>query len=68
MLDCGIEDEPGVAVLAVPGSKAFKPGWGERFTGKNVIISAHGNSLRAIVMKLDSLNEQQVRGTLQVCT
>ncbi len=28
--------------------------------GKNVIISAHGNSLRAIVMKLDNLDEQQV--------
>ena len=28
--------------------------------GENVIISAHGNSLRAIVMKLDNLNEQQV--------
>lgn len=28
--------------------------------GKNVIISAHGNSLRAIVMKLDNLSEQQV--------
>ncbi len=28
--------------------------------GKNVLISAHGNSLRAIVMKLDNLNEQQV--------
>lgn len=28
--------------------------------GKNVIVSAHGNSLRAIVMKLDSLNEQEV--------
>lgn len=29
-------------------------------TGKNVLISAHGNSLRAIVMKLDNLSEQQV--------
>ena len=28
--------------------------------GKNVIISAHGNSLRAIVMKLDHLDEQQI--------
>lgn len=28
--------------------------------GKNVLISAHGNSLRAIVMQLDSLNEEQV--------
>lgn len=28
--------------------------------GKNLIISAHGNSLRAIVMKLDSLSEAEV--------
>ena len=28
--------------------------------GKNVIVSAHGNSLRAIVMKLDNLSESQV--------
>lgn len=29
-------------------------------SGKNVIISAHGNSLRAIVMKLDNLSETEV--------
>lgn len=28
--------------------------------GKNVLVSAHGNSLRAIVMKLDNLSEAQV--------
>ena len=28
--------------------------------GKNVIVSAHGNSLRAIVMKLDNLSQQEV--------
>ena len=28
--------------------------------GKNVLVSAHGNSLRAIVMKLDNLNKEQV--------
>ena len=28
--------------------------------GKNVLISAHGNSLRAIVMKLDALTQEQV--------
>ncbi len=28
--------------------------------GKNVIISAHGNSLRAIIMYLDQLTEEQV--------
>lgn len=28
--------------------------------GKNVLVSAHGNSLRAIVMKLDGLSKEQV--------
>ena len=28
--------------------------------GKNVLVSAHGNSLRAIVMKLDNLTKEQV--------
>jgi 2,3-bisphosphoglycerate-dependent phosphoglycerate mutase len=28
--------------------------------GRNIIVSAHGNSLRAIVMKLDNLNEAQI--------
>jgi len=28
--------------------------------GRNVIVSAHGNSLRAIVMKLDSLSETEI--------
>ena len=28
--------------------------------GENILISAHGNSLRAIIMKLDNLSEQQV--------
>ncbi len=29
-------------------------------SGKNVLVSAHGNSLRAIVMKLDNLTKEQV--------
>jgi 2,3-bisphosphoglycerate-dependent phosphoglycerate mutase len=28
--------------------------------GKNVLISAHGNSLRAIVMELDQLSKEEV--------
>jgi 2,3-bisphosphoglycerate-dependent phosphoglycerate mutase len=28
--------------------------------GKNVLVAAHGNSLRSIVMKLDALTQQQV--------
>jgi bisphosphoglycerate-dependent phosphoglycerate mutase len=33
--------------------------------GKNVLISAHGNSLRAIIMYLDSLTSEQVRACTQ---
>ena len=29
-------------------------------TGKNIIISAHGNSLRSIVMELDTLSREEV--------
>lgn len=32
----------------------------EVLAGKNVIVSAHGNSLRALVMKLDELTPEQV--------
>jgi 2,3-bisphosphoglycerate-dependent phosphoglycerate mutase len=29
-------------------------------TGRNILVVAHGNSLRALVMKLDNLSEQEV--------
>ena len=32
----------------------------EVFAGKNVIVAAHGNSLRSIVMKLDDLSQDEV--------
>ncbi|MHA1164048.1 MAG: 2,3-bisphosphoglycerate-dependent phosphoglycerate mutase [Alphaproteobacteria bacterium] len=32
----------------------------EVLAGKNVIVSAHGNSLRAIIMKLDNLSRDEV--------
>jgi 2,3-bisphosphoglycerate-dependent phosphoglycerate mutase len=28
--------------------------------GKNILVSAHGNSLRAIIMKLDNLSKEEV--------
>jgi 2,3-bisphosphoglycerate-dependent phosphoglycerate mutase len=34
--------------------------WPELRAGRNVLVSAHGNSLRSIVMKLDRLTEQQI--------
>jgi 2,3-bisphosphoglycerate-dependent phosphoglycerate mutase len=30
--------------------------------GDNILVSAHGNSLRAIVMNLDNLGEREVAG------
>lgn len=32
----------------------------EIMAGKNVVVAAHGNSLRAIVMKLDQLSEDEI--------
>jgi 2,3-bisphosphoglycerate-dependent phosphoglycerate mutase len=34
--------------------------WPEVKAGRNVIVAAHGNSLRALVMKLDNLTREQV--------
>lgn len=34
--------------------------WPEVKAGRNVIVAAHGNSLRSIVMKLDELSPEQV--------
>jgi 2,3-bisphosphoglycerate-dependent phosphoglycerate mutase len=34
--------------------------WPEVRAGKNVIIAAHGNSLRSLVMKLDNLSREEI--------
>jgi 2,3-bisphosphoglycerate-dependent phosphoglycerate mutase len=34
--------------------------WPEVKAGKNVLVSAHGNSLRSVVMKLDRLTPEQI--------
>src|ERR671922_1886355 len=34
--------------------------WPEVKAGKNVLVSAHGNSLRSMVMKLDALTPEQI--------
>jgi 2,3-bisphosphoglycerate-dependent phosphoglycerate mutase len=34
--------------------------WPEIRAGRNVIVAAHGNSLRALVMKLDRLSQEEV--------
>lgn len=36
--------------------------WPDLQAGKNVLVSAHGNSLRSIVMKLDQLSQEDVLG------
>ena len=35
-------------------------------SGKNVMISAHGNSLRSIIMYLDKLTSQEVTGLFRI--
>jgi len=35
-------------------------------SGKNVMISAHGNSLRSIIMYLDKLTSQEVAGVFRI--
>ena len=35
-------------------------------SGKNVMISAHGNSLRSIIMYLDKLTSQEVTGVFRI--
>ena len=35
-------------------------------SGKNVMIAAHGNSLRSIIMYLDKLTSQEVIGILRI--
>ena len=37
ILDCGVEQDPDTAVLAVPGASGFKKAWAQRFAGKAVI-------------------------------
>ena len=37
ILDCGVEQDSGTAVLAVPGASAYKTMWTKRFAGKAVI-------------------------------
>jgi len=38
LIDAGLEETPGVAVIAVPGASAFDAGWTHLFEGKKVTI------------------------------
>lgn len=37
-MDTSLESDGGAAVVAVPGASAWKPEWGERLRGRDVIL------------------------------
>ena len=60
----GIADLPGTESLATTLDRVL-PCWKEAIapelkSGKNVLIAAHGNSLRALVMMLDGVSEDEI--------
>ena len=62
----GISDLPGTESLATTLDRV-KPCWEEVIApelraGRNVLIAAHGNSLRALVKMLDEVSEEQITG------
>lgn len=62
----GIANLPATESLATTLERV-KPCWEERIApdlrkGKNVLISAHGNSLRALVKMLDEISEEEITG------
>ena len=62
----GINDLPGTESLATTLDRV-KPCWEEVIApelraGRNVLIAAHGNSLRALVKMLDEVSEEEITG------
>jgi 2,3-bisphosphoglycerate-dependent phosphoglycerate mutase len=62
----GISDLPGTESLATTLDRV-KPCWEEVIApqlraGRNVLIAAHGNSLRALVKMLDEVSEEEITG------
>ncbi len=62
----GIEGLPGAESLALTLERV-KPCWDdcivpELKAGKNVLIAAHGNSLRALVKMLDEVSDEEITG------
>jgi 2,3-bisphosphoglycerate-dependent phosphoglycerate mutase len=60
----GISDLPGTESLATTLDRVL-PCWNENIVpelkaGKNVLIAAHGNSLRALVKMLDDVSEEEI--------
>ena len=62
----GIEDLPGTESLALTLERVL-PCWDECIApelraGRNVLIAAHGNSLRALVKMLDDVSDEEITG------
>ena len=62
----GIEGLPATESLATTLERVL-PCWNERIApdlkaGKNVLIAAHGNSLRALVKMLDEVSDEEITG------
>ena len=62
----GIADLPATESLATTLDRVI-PCWNERIVpeleaGRNVLIAAHGNSLRALVKMLDDVSEEEITG------
>jgi len=62
----GISNLPGTESLATTLDRVM-PCWNEKIVpelknGKNVLIAAHGNSLRALVKMLDEISEEEITG------
>jgi len=62
----GIDDLPGTESLATTLDRVI-PSWEEIIApelraGKNVLIAAHGNSLRALVKMLDNVSDEEITG------
>ena len=62
----GIENLPGTESLALTLERVL-PSWDECIApelraGKNVLIAAHGNSLRALVKMLDDVSDEEITG------
>ena len=62
----GIKDLPGTESLALTLARVL-PSWEETIApelraGKDVLIAAHGNSLRALVKMLDKVSDEEITG------
>ena len=62
----GVENLPGAESLLLTLERVL-PCWNERIAkdlraGKNILVAAHGNSLRALVKMLDEISDEEITG------